>query len=470
MSQDTSALNALVRTFERCRHASSDLTDLLAVANIAAPRNFVCSQSNFGPKRHAFFYQQKNITKASTVSPIEKSLAQISHLCADVQDAVTFALFSNCQLQSPVKNFDIRQKHDFIQSRRLPQLTSNNRSGPAPKKAKTPTIMTDSQITNLALRSSLLHGRKTTPKFSVLFPNTTWPTISFVQGHPRINREVFNSLLLSRIRSLKTLIAETGTPVPKNLSKNLVLRFSRMIDLSLSTEFNERKLISIKTPTVSSSTAKAQAKAAKRSLNLRFTAPEKKAIEPVPVPSVPQEDSTPPDLEETIPPPNPLAPLNPWDEFKRIGNSLDHLSPDEGSRLFVIHKRLHQIRSAVDRNMTVPVLTRSELDYFSSLETQQFLALFSVYSKVFSPDLNSIFNLPQAIREFKASLSSSECWFYRRTQSPFPLTLEALPLPDVINDEVLPFYRASSERFAPYFDSCLGMLEVAVMELRSVFD
>jgi hypothetical protein len=255
MSQDTSALNELLRTTARCSHLFSDISDFTLNA-LLSRQSFACSQSNFGRKRHSFYFTQKsNNAKENTASPIEKDLSRVSHLRSDTQDYVLACLFSSVTLQTPAKNLS-PTVHPFIQIRKTVKSTSKKSSGSGLNKP--PTTLSETQITNLALRTKLLHGKKTTPKFSELFPQTTWPQVTLVQGHPRIDRSIFNSLLLSKIRSLKAEIGKEHT-VPKSLSKNLILRFSRMIDLSLSIELTQRKADHPKAP-VPRPSRKAQAK------------------------------------------------------------------------------------------------------------------------------------------------------------------------------------------------------------------
>lgn len=475
MSQDTSALNGLVRQFERIKHATSDvdLQWVITCQTLATHRSWISSSSNFGPKKHDLLYRSpRPNSKASSASPIEKSLNQIAHLKADVQEQVTLALFSACQLQSPNKNFDIRQNHDFIQSRRLPQSTSNIRSGPSPKKEKTSKVMTDNQITNLALRSGILTGKKTTPIFSVQFPNTTWPSITLVLGHPRIDREVFNSLLLSRIRALKTLIAETGTPVPKQLSKNLVLRLSRMIDLGLSNEFHQRKLAN-KKPTVSpSSSAKAQAKAAKRSLKQRFT-PAKEALVPKPVPEAFQGSSTPPLQEETLvtyspSPANPL-PLS-WDSLlPNIGNSRIHMDSQRALKLLSLHRVLYRATASPGSHLSA-ALTQPEFDFLKTTSFTDFLCFFEVSDFTDFNVVNIAYRNAQAMtsRQDDFPIICKIHWNkfeLTPTSDHYLPKIRPPPPSDILNDAVLDYYRYP---LSPDKQSFLDTLETLVMSLRDM--
>jgi hypothetical protein len=475
MSQDTSALNGLVRQFERIKHATSDvdLQWVITCQTLATHRSWISSSSNFGPKKHDLLYRStRPNSKASPASPIEKSLNQIAHLKADIQEQVTLALFSACQLQSPNKNFDTRQTHDFIQSRRLPQLTSNTRSGPSPKKEKTTKVMTDNQITNLALRSGILTGKKTTPLFSVQFPNTTWPSITLVLGHPRIDREVFNSLLLSRIRALKTLIAGTGTPVPKQLSKILVLRLSRMIDLGLSNEFHQRKLATKKPTVLPSSSAKAQAKAAKRSLQQRFT-PAKEVPAPKPVPDVFQESSTPPLQEEfnvtfSPSPSNPL-PLS-WDSLlSNTGNSRIHIDNQRASKLLSLHRVLYRADASTGSDLSAS-LTSAEFDFLKTTSFADFLCFFGVSDFTDFNVVNIAYRNAQAMTTYQDDFPI----ICKRHWNKFELTptsdhyqpkIRTPPHSDIINDSVLDYYRypLSSEK-----QSFLDTLEILVLSLRDM--
>lgn len=119
-----------------------------------------------------------------------------------------------------------------------PTTDSKKSKKSTPLKIKT--NLKDGQIRSLALREGILLSKKSTPKFSLLFPSTSVPTIRLVCGTPKIDSSVFNTLLVSKLRALKTVISEHHI-VPKKFSAPMVREVSRMIDLSLKLELDSRR-------------------------------------------------------------------------------------------------------------------------------------------------------------------------------------------------------------------------------------
>jgi hypothetical protein len=101
---------------------------------------------------------------------------------------------------------------------------------------------TDAQIKGKLIRDKILFSSKTTPKFSHLFPQTSWPNITFINGHPSIDRDLFNKLLTSRLRAAKSALKVDGAPAPLRFSPSLLKEFQRMINLSIRLEYDVRVL------------------------------------------------------------------------------------------------------------------------------------------------------------------------------------------------------------------------------------
>jgi hypothetical protein len=483
MSHDTSALNLVARQFERIKHITSDadLQWVIACQVFATHSSWISSFTHFGPKKHDLLYRTpRPISKnLSSSSDLEKDLARVSHLRPDLQDYVLLTLTSQQTHQSPASHFS-RESHPLLQVRKVSPSSSNLVPGRTLKKVKKQPKMTDSQITSLALSSKLLHGKKTTPIFSQLFPETTWPQITFVQGHPRIDRELFNSLLLSRIRAIKSKVVESGAPAPSALSKNLILRISRMIDLSLSMEFDKRTTVQQQTKV--SSVKKVKAKA-KTQLAARFVSPtipepttSTKAPAPIDEPQSPQGSDS-PALDTSTPLPS--SGTLPWIQFLD-GNDFSYLGPSEAQRLLTVHRKLVALSTfdSFNPSRSYSRLTPAELDALSEFDVRHLLAFVS------DSWLRTISSMQPLVAISKVDeLRHKICSHFRSNDPSYQLESRFLadplvygilgitppPLSDIVNDEVLDFYRRPLAAHSEFFDDAIVGLESAVLTLRDLF-
>jgi hypothetical protein len=479
MSHDTSALNGLLRSFERCNHtAFADET----FSSLINPTSFLTSFTCFGPRRHDLFYTNKPTAKKNTISSeAEKSLNRVSHLNEDVQDYVLLTMFSQQTLQSPVSHFSLDRRL-FLQIRKLSKSTSNKNSGSTPKPVTKQPKMTDNQITNLALRSALLFGKKTTPTFSQLFPETTWPQITFVQGHPRINRDTFNSLLLSKVRAIKSKVVSSGAPAPKSLSKNLILRISRMIDLSLSIEYTQRSTLhqQAKVSTIKKVKAKAKTQLAARfAKEAPSTATSSKAPPAPEEPAPSPQDLESPPLDFT---PSSSSSLQPWIQFLD-GQDFTYLGPSEAQSLLTVHRKIAMISEQVintpefSPGPSYRRLTLLECNALENFDVRHLFAFVSsswlttasqmqpllAISKIdeFRHQLVTAFRTDDLTFNLEMKIRSSPLFKDFATQTP--------PLSDIINDDVLNFYRKPLAAHSEFFDDAICVLESSVLTLRDLF-
>jgi len=75
-----------------------------------------------------------------------------------------------------------------------------------------------------------------------MFPSTNLPHVNLVNGLPKINRSLFNSLLVSKIRSCRTAL---NLPASARLHESIVKHICRLMDLAISAKLtakqNERR-------------------------------------------------------------------------------------------------------------------------------------------------------------------------------------------------------------------------------------
>jgi hypothetical protein len=239
----TSDLNAMVSLFERIRHLRRDVQEI-TLSSFLDRESFLCQRSNFdsSQERDFFYLPGKKDSTFSTLKPIMKSISQVEHLSTDIQNYVLMTLYSNVSLQSPEINFgpEIRP---LIALRRISTSTLTVRPESPIQLEPTPPKEEPSskQVYDLALSSGILKLPKTTPSFTTLFPGTSWPHVTHILGTPRIEPLVFNTLLISLMRQVKTAIRSSRFACPKRLPDSIRLALSRMIYLSIEKELAELK-------------------------------------------------------------------------------------------------------------------------------------------------------------------------------------------------------------------------------------
>jgi hypothetical protein len=262
--------SALVKDVNRLSHLTKDVQDFVALTMFSKPSHWSCSRSNFGKKRHDFLFRHSSTTslKPAPANILEKDIARVQHLRPDIQDFVLTTLSSDVSLQFPEKLLNrsrVPSPHDFL-FRRKKSTALKVKPTPKAPATSTPLYSTDAQIKGKLIRDRILFGSKTTPKFSLLFPQTSWPNITFINGHPTIDRDLFNKLLTSRLRAAKSAIKVDGTSVPHRFSPSLLKEFQRMINLSIRLEFDVRVL----TPTRKRNPVKPTRKSVQSQMKQRF--------------------------------------------------------------------------------------------------------------------------------------------------------------------------------------------------------
>jgi hypothetical protein len=238
--------SALVKDLSRISHLTKDVQDFVTTTIFSTPSHWSCSRSNFGPKKHDFLFRAKSPASKNSASAnsLEKDLARVQHLRPDIQDFVLSTLSSDVSLQFPQRLLNSCKgpsPHAFLFHRKK---STARKVKPTPKAPamSTPQFSTDAQIKGKLIRERILFGSKTTPLFSTLFPQTSWPNITFVNGFPSIDRDLFNRLLTSKLRAAKSALKVDGAPTPKRFSPSVLKEFQRMINLSIRLEFDARLL------------------------------------------------------------------------------------------------------------------------------------------------------------------------------------------------------------------------------------
>jgi hypothetical protein len=235
--------SGLVKDCNRISHLNSDVQDFVALTMFSKQPHWSSSRSHFGRSKHSFLYQHPLASpSAKTTSSLEKDLARVQHLRSDIQDFVLVTLFSDVSLQFPQRLLNVHKTptpHPFLFHRKKSVAQKVKPTTKTPVTSK-PLYTTDAQIKGKLIRDRILFGQKSTPKFSALFPQTSWPNITFIQGHPTIDRDLFNKLLTSRLRAAKSSLQVDGAPAPRRFSPSLLKEFQRMINLSIRLEYDYR--------------------------------------------------------------------------------------------------------------------------------------------------------------------------------------------------------------------------------------
>lgn len=343
-----SHLNAFLRRCESARHCRPDVFEHL-VDSFVQPNSWLLNRSNFGPRPHSFLYEHPvcSSTTKSHQLQTEKDLGRISHVRPDVQEHLLLCLFSSVTHHTPSLNLGpsprpflkLMKKHKKPTTL-TPTVTKANIVSSSAKQAKT---MSTNALRAFALHEKILFSRKSTPQFTSLFPSTSLPRITFVLGTPRIDRELFNKLLTSRLRALKSTLKLNGHKCPKALPKDLVLEFSRMIDRSLSQELESRKKDKKSAQQKKATVTKKPTK----DLSSRFVSSTLPADLPGPS-AIETTDKEPRSEDETSsqsssstssPPPREV--FDPWAEFVNTGpNAIQYASPSDLDQMYELHRQL----------------------------------------------------------------------------------------------------------------------------------
>jgi hypothetical protein len=235
-----SDLNQFANQVERIRRLPGDLRETVLLTFVSR-KSFLCERINFSNDHSPslFYYPRGKTTPPGSIPGLSKDISRVQHHRDDVQEHLLLVLYSDVTLQSPEINFG-PEPHAFLRLRKRSLETNTSRS--ETKKVKL--LMTppkeepsSQQIYDLAISSKIIFSQKTTPKFTSLFPGTSWPHITHVLGLPRIETSLFNTLLTSLIRTTKTMLKSSRFKCPEQLPAEYTLALSRMISRSLEIEF-----------------------------------------------------------------------------------------------------------------------------------------------------------------------------------------------------------------------------------------
>jgi hypothetical protein len=415
----------------------------LLLSDFLYSRGHFFDRSNFGPKRHGFFYTAKKVQPIIHQDESEKLLKRVNHLKSDVQDFVLLHLFSKANHQQPSTLFS-HVVHDFTRSHRTP----NGSSKPSTLTKVTDNVkqhthkhgtrLSPDQMEALFLRTKIISSSKTTRKFSEQFPSTTVPTISLILGTPKIDRSCFNTVLISMIRSAKSVLKEHNTHVPTTLPKKVILRFSRYIDLTLKLELEARreKASHQRQQLPSKGKAKAKPKGTRTpglgSELSKLRLSEGNSNDKDPLSLSPQRSLSPePEITEVRPiTPTPTPNLEPWREFTQPGQHIMHASDIEARKWLVAQRFL---KDTYDSRSPTYWPNEHMKNYVSELSFKSFWDM----------TLRHPYTVLEAHRLWKQLLDdTSKTRFairpYGTTNIP---SFFVAPNFDVINDELLESYR-----------------------------
>jgi len=173
-------------------------------------------------------------------------MSTITELRPDCTHYVLSTLFSDVyltshQLMITPKPTTVKEFDQVFFRRRQNQPILNDKTHirekttPTPKKTTQRDVTTSNPTYSVKRAIALLTKEGIMPKSSTIgptsfddtFPNTTLGHVKFIQGFPKIEKTLFNSLLISRLRALKSKLHLN----PKSsLDKKVILHISRLID------------------------------------------------------------------------------------------------------------------------------------------------------------------------------------------------------------------------------------------------
>jgi len=176
----------------------------------------------------------------SSGKSLQNILDSAGPLKKDVTDMVLTTIFSDVFSSTHQSMFG-PNAHNVFRTRSTqpaPNADASKDNAPAPK-----TITPPKQPQGTKAILAFLVGKGVLPKsdhpvFTEMFPSTDLPHLTFVNGLPKCNRSVFNSLLVSRRRACKTALKYKSTD---RLSHDIVRHVSRLIDSAMVNAFNDKK-------------------------------------------------------------------------------------------------------------------------------------------------------------------------------------------------------------------------------------
>jgi len=449
---------------ERLVHFHSENRSDLLDARISGCR-WISSFANFSRRPQSFFYSHNSVrsTQSSDFAYVNKCVSNVPRLRYDVRDFCLLALFSSVSFQSPAKLYG-KSFHDFLFLRRKQQKATAGLRINQSLRLKQPRVLSDDKLRHFLIQSGQLFGASKTPEFSTLFPSTSFPRVTMVLGNPRISKEIFNSLLLSLVRSSKASMKQAGLLVPLRLPRLIILELSRMIDRSLRLELVKRTTRKEK---LTGDSKKKSASSRPRVIEFVPAVTHDNGPETTNVilDSIP-EDSTP------APPPHstpdnttsvstylvsdtsPAIGSAPWIEFTNSTNSIKYASPEDLLRIQVAHRKL----------------VRTE--YLSGPYRQslgdEYMAVFREFGiplalRLSTPTSHNVGSLIDFLMSWYSFLSTG---FFLNDDSDIFVKFQPVPNLDALHPTALSgFYR--DQEPPEWLDSLMITLETLVMEIRS---
>jgi len=218
------------------------------------------SPSGFcSPAESAAFWKNLNPTpfpsKLRQQGPSVFTLAsKVGPLKSDAADMCLTVLFSDLLTTTHPSMFG-PYAHPVLRKRSKQPVTNaaTSKDNVPPKKTTSTSTPkgTRAQIARL-VQTRVIPKSDNQISFSAMFPSTDLPHVNLVNGLPRINKAIFNSLLISKLRAAKTAL---NLPSKERISNDIVSHISRLMDKAIITALNSKKTKEEKRPAASNKAA-----------------------------------------------------------------------------------------------------------------------------------------------------------------------------------------------------------------------
>jgi hypothetical protein len=231
---------------------------------------------------------------------VETIVRKVGPLKSDVSDIVLTVMFSDVLTTSHPSMFG-PNAHPVLRKRsNQPSVkAADSKDNEAKPKTNISKPIKGAKATIAALVSNKIIPKSTNPSFKEMFPATDLPHIHLLNGLPKVNKAIFNSLLISKLRAAKTNLKLTSSD---RLDSDVVKHISRLIDKSLVSALNTKKEVKDKKPANAKATAppkplKAKGKTTRRTVEFVSASVD---TTPSPAQSTPKADSSVPKPTPTL--------------------------------------------------------------------------------------------------------------------------------------------------------------------------
>jgi len=227
------------------------------------------SPSGFcSPAEAAAFWKNINSTPFPSKlrqqgSSLDTLVNKVGPLKSDVSDIVLTVMFSDVFTTTHQTMFG-PNAHPVLRKRSTQPIVNATFSKDNEAKPKTNTSkpIHGTKATIAALVSNKVLPKSTNPVFKEMFPATDLPHVNLVNGLPKVNKAIFNSLLISKLRAAKSCLKLKST---ERLEADVVKHVSRLIDKSIISALNDKKnKKDMKPATAKATTSKPASKPAKK--------------------------------------------------------------------------------------------------------------------------------------------------------------------------------------------------------------